>query len=70
MEFNWRYALDKLLIGLTSVKTLSVVAGALFAIFGFELTPLVQAYVAAGAGIAVAVLKLLDSILDGTEPPM
>ena len=69
MYFDWRYALDKLLILLTSSKTLSVLAGALLAIFGFDLSPEIQAYIAAGAGIVIAALKLLDSILDKTSPP-
>ncbi len=70
MKFNWRYAVNKLLALLTSRKTVAIVASTLFAVFGFELTDLVQAYIVSGAGLAISVLILLDSILDKTPPPI
>ena len=70
MKFDWRYALDKILIFLTSTKNLVIVAGVLLSLFGLELTTEVQAYVISGAAIVLSVLKLLDSILDKTEAPV
>lgn len=60
---------DKLLIMLTSTKTLAVIASTLLAVFGLELSPDVQGYIISGAGILIAAFKLLDSILDKTSPP-
>jgi len=69
MKFNWRYAANKMLTFSTSRKTVAVVASTLFAVFGFKLPKLTQAYIVSGAGIALSVLVLLDSILDNTPPP-
>jgi len=69
MKFNWRYAANKLLALLTSRKTVAIAASTLFAVFGFELPELTQAYIVSGAGIMLSALVLLDSILDNTPPP-
>ena len=62
--FDWRYAVDKLLVFLTSTKNLAVVAGAVFAIFGLELSVEVQGFIAIGSGVIIAVLKLVDDVIE------
>ena len=57
MKFEWRYALDKLLIFLTSTKNIALATGALYAIFGFELPAEYTAPIVAGALFFMAVLK-------------
>ena len=69
MEFNWKYALDKILIFLTSAKSVAILAAACLALFGFELPPEVQVYIIQGAGIALALFKFLDSVFDKTAKP-
>ena len=70
MTFNWRYAINKTLIMLTSGKTLSIIASASLAVFGFDLPVEIQAYIISGAGILISAFKLLDSVLDKTAPPV
>ena len=62
MRFDWKYALDKLLIYLTSTKNLTILAGALYAIFGLELSPELQALVVAVAGALMSVLKAWEDV--------
>ena len=69
MMFNWKYALDKLLIFLTSTTNIALAAGALLAVFGIELSPEVQAFIVEGAVIAMALFKLLDKVFDKTPKP-
>ena len=57
MFFDWKYALSKLLIFLTSTKNLALTAGVLFAMFGLELSPEIEAAIVAGALFLAAVLK-------------
>ena len=65
MKFDWKYALDKLLIYLTSTKNLTILAGVLYSVFGLELSPQVQALVVA---IAVALASILKAWEDVNAP--
>ena len=60
--FDWRYALSKLLIFLTSTKNLILTAGVLFALFGAELTPQAEGIIVAGATLAAALLKAWEDV--------
>ena len=69
-KFDWRYAVDKLLIMLTSGKTFAVLVPAIVALTGFELPELLQLQIMFGSGIVISILKLMDSVLDKTPPPL
>ena len=58
MQFDWKYALDKLLMFITSTKNLALTAGILFAVFGVEeLAPIWEATIVAGGVFLAAFLK-------------
>ena len=63
MKFDWKYALDKLLIFLTSTKNLALAAGILFALFGMEdLAPIWEATIVAGGVFLAAFLKAWEDV--------
>ena len=62
MKFDWKYALDKILIYLTSTKNLTILAGVLFSVFGLELSPDVQGFIVALAVALASVLKAWEDV--------
>jgi len=62
MKFNWRYALDKILIYLTSTKNLTILAGVLYSLLELELSPDVQVMIVAIATALASILKAWEDV--------
>ncbi len=57
MTFDWKYALSKLLIFLTSTKNIVLAAGVVFATLNLDLSPTTEGIIVAGAVFLAAILK-------------
>ena len=64
MKFNFWYALEKLLIFLTSTKSLATFVGWFYAVTQLNITPEWQAVITLVAAFGLALWKMLDSIFD------
>ena len=60
LKFDWKYALDKLLIFLTSTKNIAIVSGYLVAVLGVGIPEQWQGVAALFAGAIMAGLKAYE----------